>query len=267
MSALSDYLENELLDHLLRNSAYSKPATLYFALFTSDPGESGVSGEVSGGSYARATVTNDNVNFPQCAGTGIPTKTNGTTISFPTATAAWGTITHWAIYDAASGGTNMLARGALSATRTVASGDAPRLAAGAVSLTMNNSVAGGLTSFAKRKLLDHVFGGPSYTPPTTIYAGLGTALTDETLTEWSESSYSRQATAFDVASAGTTQNTALEQFTDSVVDGNATLSHFGLWDDSGAGNLLVTGSLGTSRAVVNTDAVNLQIGDLSISLQ
>lgn len=264
---LSDYLENKLLDHLLRNTAYSKPATLYFALFTADPGESGVTGEVSGGSYARAAVTNDNTNFPQCALTGTPAKTNGTTITFPTASASWGTVTHWAIYDAASGGTNMIAHGALPASRVVSSGDTPKFAIGALSITATNSSGGGLTEFAIRKLLDHTFGGPSYTPAATIYVGLGTALTGETLTEWVESSYARQDTAFDAASGGVTQNTALETFSASVADGSATLTHYGVWDDVSAGNLLVVGGLSTSRNVAISDAVTAAIGAMTVTFQ
>lgn len=268
MSALSDYLENKLLDHLLRNTAYSKPATLYFALFTADPGESGVSGEVSGGSYARVAVTNDNVRFPQCAGSGTPTKANATIISFPTATAAWGTATHWAIYDASSGGTNMLAHGALATTRSIVSGDSPRLAVGEVSFTMNNAVAGGLTDFAKRKLLDHVFGGPSYTPPVTIYTGLGTDLTAGVITEYTDPNYARQATAFDAAVAGESLNTAVEAYCAAgVASVTATLTCFGVWDGPPSGNLLAAGDLGTSITVAVTDTVSLPIGSLSISLQ
>ena len=266
MSAISDYLENELLDHVLRNSAYSKPATIYFALFTAAPSDSGGGTEVSGGSYARAVVTNNNTNFPQCAATGTPTMANAITISFPTATVAWGTVTHWGIFDASSSG-NLLAHGALSATRTIAIGDAPRIAVGSASFTFSNAFAGGLTDFAKRKVLDHVFGGPAYTPVATIYTGLGTALTGETITEWADSSYTRQATAFDAASGGACINTDAEAYSANVASGAATLTHFGVWDDSGAGNLLYVGALGTSRAVVNTDVVNLPDGSLSISLQ
>lgn len=267
MSALSDFLENEMLDHILRNSAYSKPATLYFALLTAAPSDSGGGTEVTGESYARAAVTNDNTSFPQCSATGTPTKTNAITISFPTASAAWGTVTHWAIYDASSVG-NLLAHGALTATRTIASGDSPRFAVGAVSFTMSNAVAGGLTDFAKRKLLDHVLGGPAYTPVATIYTGLLTAYTSETVnTEWNDTSYTRQLTAFDAASGGACINTDAEAYSASVASGAATLTHFGVWDDSGAGNLLAVGPLGTSRSVVNTDAVNLPDGSLSIALQ
>jgi hypothetical protein len=267
MSALSDYLENALLNHLLRNSAYSQPATLYFALFTADPGESGVSGEVSGGSYARAAVTNNNVNFPQCAASGTPTKTNGTTITFPTATAAWGSVTHWAIYDTNSGGTNMLMHGSLSSTRYVASGDTPKIAAGALSITVTNATSGGLTDFTKRKLLDHVFGGPTYTPAGTVYLGLGTSVSGESITEWDESSYNRQAAAFDAASGGACVNSDAETFTASVLDGEATLSAFGVWDDATAGNLLVVGPLSTSRTVQIGDTALIPDSGFTVTLQ
>jgi len=104
MSASSDYLEKKLLDHLLVNTAYAGETTLYIGLFAADPGDSGVTSEftIGTGAYARVAVTNDETRFPPCSITGTPTKTNGTLLSFPTATTAWGTATHWAIYANAS---------------------------------------------------------------------------------------------------------------------------------------------------------------------
>lgn len=269
MSALSDYLENKLLDHLLRNTAYAQPATLYFALFTADPGESGVTGEltIGTGAYARAAITNNNVNFPQCAASGTPTKTNATAITFPTASAAWGTVTHWAIYDASSGGTNMLAHGALSATRYVASGDTPKIAVGACSFTISNATSGGLTDFAKRKLLDHVFGGPTYTPAGTVYLALGTSSSTDSISEWTESSYTRQAAAFDAPSGGACVNTDEETFTTNVADGTETLSVFGIFDDATSGNLLVYGPVSTSRTVNNGDTAKFPDSSFTVTFQ
>ena len=61
MSAASDYLENKVLDHVLGNSAFTQPGTLYVGLWTADDGlEAGTqTSEVSGGSYARATMAFD----------------------------------------------------------------------------------------------------------------------------------------------------------------------------------------------------------------
>jgi len=130
----SDFLENEILDHVFGAAAYTAPATVYVALFTSAPSDSGGGTEVSGGSYARVAVTNNATNFPAASG---GAKSNGTVITFPAPTANWGTVTHFAIFDAASAG-NMLGWAALSASRVINSGDgAPKFAVGDLDLTLD----------------------------------------------------------------------------------------------------------------------------------
>lgn len=267
MSALSDYLENALLNHLLRAATYTRPGTLHLSLHTASPGESGTTGEVSGGAYARAAIANNNTNFPQASAVGTPVKTNGAIITFPAATADWGTVTHWAIYDAASGGTNMLAHGALSVPRFVKNGDTPRVAAAALTMSFSNAASGGLSNFAARKLLDHVFGGPDYTPPTAVFIALGTALSGESLTEWGDADYARQNTAFAAASGGACSNSALETFATSVVGPATTITHFGLYDDASSGNLLMTGPMSTSRLCEIGDTVTFGIGGFVATLQ
>lgn len=265
---LSDYLENALLDHLLKNTAYTKPA-LYFGLFTADPGESGVTGELTIGSlgYARKQVTNDNTNFPPCAITGAAIKTNATAIVFGPASGSWGTVTHWALYDASTAG-NMLCHGALAESRTVVSGDSPKFSAGTLSITATNTGGGGLTALAQRKLLDHVFGGPSYTPPAAVFTGLGTALTGEVMTEWTESTYARQETGFDSASAGMSKNAAQETYTGDVADSlDATITHFGIYDAVTSGNLLAVGPISSPFVAANDDSVTLADEALTVTFQ
>lgn len=263
MSALSDYLELKLLDHVLGTAAFTKPANVYLSLHTSDPGESGTGGEVSGGSYARVALVNNSTNFPPCATTGEPVKSNGSTISFPTATASWGTVTHWALYDASSGG-NMLFHGAFATSRVVSSGKTPKVASGALTISLVNASAGGLTTYAKRKLLDHVLGSLSFSAPSAVYVGIGTALSGETLTEWSDSGYSRQETGFDAAASGAAPNTDSETFNASV-DLSSTLTHYGVWDDATVGNLLFVGSLNTTRYVETGDSVSMNSGVFIVS--
>lgn len=118
--SFSNYLENKVLDHVFGGSAYTAPSTLYVGLFTSDPGEAGGGTEVSGGSYARQTIT--------FTVTGSQASSSAA-VEFPTATASWGTITHAAVYDAASAG-NLLAYGALTASKTIDSGDVFRIPSG-----------------------------------------------------------------------------------------------------------------------------------------
>ena len=133
MGSFGNYLENELLDHVFGNAAYSAPATLYVGLFTATPNDAGGGTEVSGGSYARAAVTNNATNFPAASG---GAKSNGTAITFPMATGSWGTITSFGIFDAASGG-NLLAWGALSVSRAVVNLDIVYFPAGDLDITLD----------------------------------------------------------------------------------------------------------------------------------
>lgn len=141
-TAMTDYLENKLADHLFRTTTFSQPATLAVALYTAAPGETGGGTEVTGGSYARVANNPANANWNGTHGntTGASSGTGGNidnagAITFPTPTANWGTITHFAILDATSGG-NMLIYGALTASKTVNNGDpAPSFPAGSLDVT------------------------------------------------------------------------------------------------------------------------------------
>lgn len=125
--SFSNYLENKVLGHVFGGVSYTAPATLYVALFTSDPGETGSGTEVSGGSYARQTVT-----FTVTGNL----ASNTAAVEFPTATSSWGTITYAAVYDASTSG-NLLAYGALTTSKTIASGDVLRIPAGDFDITLD----------------------------------------------------------------------------------------------------------------------------------
>lgn len=124
MAAFSDYAENAVGNLLLRATALTAPATIYLALFTADPGEAGSAGEVTGGSYARQTIT-----------FGAPTNgafSNDASVTFSDMPAA--TVTHWAIYDAVTAG-NMLYHGAWTTSRDYIASEAALVAAGAITIT------------------------------------------------------------------------------------------------------------------------------------
>ena len=127
----SDFLELELLDHVLGNAAYSAPATVYVALYTAAPTDAGGGTEVSGGSYARVAVTNNATNWPAAA---AGAKANGTDITFPEATANWGEVVAFAILDAESAG-NFLYWADLTASKTINSGDTAKFAVGDLDVT------------------------------------------------------------------------------------------------------------------------------------
>lgn len=121
----TDYAENKVLDLLNGKAAFSLP-TVYLALFTAAPSDAGGGTEVSGGSYARkATAASD------WTAASAGSSSNATVLSFPAASANWGTVTHWATFDAASGG-NMLRWGALTTSKTIQSGDTASFPIGSI---------------------------------------------------------------------------------------------------------------------------------------
>ena len=133
--SFSDYLEAKVLDHVFGATSYSAPGTLYIALFTAAPSDSGGGTEVTGGSYARVSVTNYTTNFPNASGTSPTSKANGTTITFPTATANWGTVVAFGIFDASSSG-NLIAWADLTSNKTIGSGDTASLAVSSLAITL-----------------------------------------------------------------------------------------------------------------------------------
>lgn len=137
----SDYLEKAVLDHIVGGTTLAKPATVWVALSTGIYNDAatgaafgGGGAEVTGGAYARQSLTNNATNFPNATGTSPATKSNGVAINFPTATAAWGNIQSFYILDAASGG-NVLYGADLSTPKTVATGDSVSFAAGGLVIT------------------------------------------------------------------------------------------------------------------------------------
>ena len=103
-------------------------ASGYVALFTADPGETGAAGEVSGGDYVRVAIGAVTV-------TG-GSLTNNASVTFPDATAGWGLVTHFGLFDDPTAG-HFLAGGALTASKTIASGDAVKFAIGALTITLD----------------------------------------------------------------------------------------------------------------------------------
>lgn len=134
MSAMSDYLEVEIRKHIFRTGSFTKPSVLAVALFTAAPSDSGGGTEVSGGSYARATLNPADANWTGASSTNGLTD-NASAITFPTPSGNWGTVTHFGIFDASSAG-NLLFWGALTNSKTVNNGDpAPSFPIGSLAIT------------------------------------------------------------------------------------------------------------------------------------
>jgi len=104
--------------------------TAYVSLHTADPGDAGAS-EISGSAYARqGPVTFAN------AGNNPTVASNSAIVTFPVATGAWGTVSYFGVWDAATAG-NFRGSGAVTTPKAVNSGDTARFAAGALTITAN----------------------------------------------------------------------------------------------------------------------------------
>lgn len=155
MAAMTDFLENKLLDFLFRAQALgitgatagagTGPATWYVGLLTATPTDSTAGTEVSGGSYARVSVTSSLANWAgtqsatsttASSGTG-GTTSNNAAITFPTPTANWGAITGMGLYDASTSG-NLCVYSTLTTGKTVNNGDpAPSFAISALTFQID----------------------------------------------------------------------------------------------------------------------------------
>ncbi len=124
MAAKTDYLANALLSHVLRNIPFTSPSAVFVALYTVAPTASTAGTEVSGGSYARQPIT---FSAPSTGDTANPAL-----ITFPTASAPWGTVVAVGVVDALTSG-NILYFGPMVTPKTVGTNDVFTLPISAVS--------------------------------------------------------------------------------------------------------------------------------------
>jgi hypothetical protein len=137
-AAFSDYLEDIIIDHLLRKVDFTPPEKVYLALFTGDTGLEANAPEAevstSGTAYARKEVALD------AASGGVSANTSD--IEFEEATGDWGTITHVALVDHATNtnwgtGVNVLMWAELTTSKEIGSGDTFRIKAGDLNISVD----------------------------------------------------------------------------------------------------------------------------------
>lgn len=136
MGSFSDFLELEILDQIFGGLDYAEPATVYFALWTtslSDSSTGGSSGEVSGTGYARVALDNNKTTWSVAAAGALE---NDVAVTFPQATALWGTVTDMAIADAATNG-DILGFDAVTTAKNIDNGDTAEFAIGDIDITLD----------------------------------------------------------------------------------------------------------------------------------
>lgn len=129
--SFSNALAASVLDHIFGIAPYTAPATIYVALSTADPGEDGAGlAEPEGNGYARvATTAADWERTSQ-------EVANVDEIAFPAATGVWGTITHFALINAATGGM-VMSSAAVATSKSPTNGDVPKFGAGQLTTTLD----------------------------------------------------------------------------------------------------------------------------------
>lgn len=126
MGAFSNYLEEKIVEHFLRNNPITPPVTVYVGLFESDPGEANGGTETAYTGYARQsaswTALDANGQTKNVAALTFPANGNAATSV---------TITHLALFDASTAG-NRLFYAQLSAPKTLSPGDVLSFASNAI---------------------------------------------------------------------------------------------------------------------------------------
>lgn len=193
-TALSDYLETRLLDHVLRGTTYTPPENVWVALYSSAPTDAGGGTQVGDRQVA---------SFAPASGWSAETSTD---LTFESVS---GPVSHVGVLDAATGGGNLLWYGPVDEA-VDPSGDDLLIAAGALTVQF---APGYMSDFLAGALLDHVLRSQSYSPPSSVVM----ALLDDGGVEFSGSGYARQSVAFAAATQtdgkGRAANDAAYSFT------------------------------------------------------
>ena len=123
---MSDYLELKFLDHFTGTASTTAPSAVYLGLATASLADDASGTELSGNNYTRKAIT-----FASASGGSIASNAS---VEFNSATGSWGTISHWGIWDASSGG-NLLFHGAFTASKAIATGDILKVASGSLTIS------------------------------------------------------------------------------------------------------------------------------------
>ena len=279
MGSLSNFAENAFMNHIF-GTAYSRPATVYLALATGDPGEAATGASMSevanANGYARKAIT-----FGAASARRI---TQSGAVTFDPASGSWGTVTHWAIVDSATHGAgNVLAYGGFNPTFGPVLGNTPSIASGQVYVEISASSGEGFTTALCVSLLDMMFRNQAYAQPATYIALLDAAGADAdtTLTtagkEAAGTAYARvlvnkaggASPAWEAVASGATQNANAVTFPTVGSGGWSQVVGMAIVDGGtlNAGNVLMyDNDQVTDQTPAAGDTVTVPAGSLDVSL-
>jgi len=250
--ALSTYSSNKLLDHVLRNTAWTKPTNVYISLHTADPGLTGAN-EEAGGWYARKVAA-----WAAATTSGVATNA---ALTWDAVTGSIATITHIGMWDAITTGNFLWSKDVTDLAYQI--GEQPIIGSGNITVTITGDIA----NYLYPKILDHLVGATTYTPAAAVYTGLYTTnpAVGDTGTEATGTGYARVATTFAAAATQATDTAGTTTFGPPTASWG-TPAFYSIHDASTAGNLLVFGPVtGISAEILSGDTVTIAAGSYDIS--
>jgi len=207
MGSLTDTLENEVLDHILKTGSYSPPATVYLGLSTADPLDTGAGwADPTYTGYARKAIS-----FGAAASRKI---TQDADVTFDPCTAGSSTVSHWGLWTAATSGV-LMAHGAFAVAKNIVAGNTPKVVSAEIYVEFSAVSGKGVYTTYANSILNWLFDAGTLAQPTTIELSLHTATCADSGpgTEVSGGSYARKTCAvWDAASGGASANTAQQDF-------------------------------------------------------
>lgn len=268
IGALTNYLENNLINHILRDITYTSGASVWVALYTVSPSDSKKIGEVSGGGYTRQNA------YFYVSGT---SASNIFPIEFPEATGAWGNIVGVGIMDAATDG-NMLYWGVLNNTIGINTGEIFSIGGNMLNIQLRGSSKGGWGAGIPEQILEDTLSyGTFPSPGSSVYLATGSGLvydTDYTFVSWNETSgtgYSRKQISgtgsWASPTSGSTYNLNDVIFSTPPITGNwGRITHIVLYDSPTSGNTLLWGRLLFPIYITDGDGLKFSAGNIDVVL-
>lgn len=248
MTALSNYAENALLDHVFGGAAWTAPANTYVKLHTGDPGE-----DCAGNPAAETTRKV----LSWAAASGLSIATNAAVSWDPYGAAE--AVSHYSIWDDLTAG-NPLAYGALDQTFNLNNGDQFSINSGDLSISLDGAL---LVTAIATAMLDHMTGRAAFAQPAGLFikAHLGDPGTAATANPAAETT--RIAATMAAASGGAKASSA--DITWTGVSTSETWSHFSLWSAVTAGTALGRFAADTPKAVTATEDAVFTSGSLVLN--
>lgn len=255
----SNYLKEKIIKHFFNIQSFSSPSNIYVGLFVGSPVNSGV--EASYTNYSRMPVTFSAANNGSIS--------QSSTIKFPlSGNAQSGTLTHYGLYDAETGG-NLMSYGELDPQLNIVKDNMPRILGGSISVSISSSSSAGFSKLYINKILDFIFRKQSLSAPS-LYLGLSSTDIDpssNTFTELQCSGYNRKAlTGMQYSSLGKVSNSAEVDFFSPTENDSTEIKSLIILDAQTSGNIILFDNSVPDQIPHKGDEVVIEAGKITYTL-